>query len=220
MNGTGAPCSPQRTWVENEIFRLLLSNCQPEASWIRSTDRNGRGEQEVACSRAIIPTEAKGRLEWGTQHPRGVTVVENSPFPSSPIATHSAATSPIFSPNAAGTISQARSVCGKASRSIVLRMGASKCSPMRQANPPSTMRCGFSTSISMASAWPNRVPGAAQNAKRHRIPRLRRPAHVARRQPTLRHLRVQHAASGRAFPPAPTCARRVAQCRRRWPSLR
>jgi hypothetical protein len=33
---TGAPCSHQRTWAENEIFRLLLCNCRPEASLIRS----------------------------------------------------------------------------------------------------------------------------------------------------------------------------------------
>ena len=50
------------------------------------------------------------------------------------MATQSAATSPICSPRAAGTIAQARNVCGNASRSITRRIGASRCSPMRHAN--------------------------------------------------------------------------------------
>ncbi len=109
------------------------------------------------------PIVIRDRARCGRLVIRGAPVfpkssVTRSPFPSSPMATQSAATSPICSPKAAGTISQAPNVCGKASRSMTLRMGPSKLSPMRQANPPSTIRCGFNTSSSMANAWPSRSP--------------------------------------------------------------
>ena len=82
-----------------------------------------------------------------------------SPFPSSPSATQSAATSPICSPKAAGTISHAFNVCGKASRSMTLRMGRSKLWPMRQANPPAQYAAGSTH----RAAWPAPGPAALQS---------------------------------------------------------